>query len=60
MKALIVGALARLCTWLDWLPGWDRDEDGWHWYRSACWGCRLGLANYSLRLDDHWQTGVWT
>jgi hypothetical protein len=44
MKRLIVKNLERICTLLDHLRGL---------------GCRLGIANLSLALDDHWETGVW-
>jgi len=44
VKAWIVDHLETWCGYLDHFHGL---------------GCRIGLANLSDRLDQHWGTGVW-
>ncbi len=55
MKYLIVAGLERLCTLLDAIPAYE----GGRWYRYVDWGCRLGIAAWSGRLEDRWETGAW-
>jgi hypothetical protein len=56
----IVWGLVNLCALLDHIPVYRRGEKGWHW-TTAQWGCwPLGLAMKSDRLDQRWNTGVWT
>ena len=54
MKRLIVKWLEDLCDLLDRIP---LRENGRR--VASCWGCRLGLADLSARLDERWETGHW-
>lgn len=55
MRRVIVAALEAVCTLLGAIPKWE----GGRWYRFGHWGCQLGLASWSDRLDQRWGTGVW-
>lgn len=58
VKQLIVIWLEKLCTALDGIPTYDRQER--KWYRHGNWGCHpLGLALLSSHLDEKWDTKVW-
>lgn len=59
MKRLIVSGLEKACSALDNIPRIYRYDNRWHYTRGGCWGCSIGLANASAKLDEKWQTGVW-
>lgn len=55
LKRSYVLLLVGLCGLLDAIPGrWDG-----RWHRRGDWGCMIGLAHESARLDEKWKTGVW-
>jgi len=53
---VLVALTAWLCAALDHLPG----RIGGQWRRYGQWGCLIGLASVSARLDERWDTGYWT
>jgi hypothetical protein len=61
MKTAIVKGLVLACTALDYLPMCHRIESWWRWrwYRHGLLGCQLGMADWSVKLDQRWRTGVW-
>lgn len=54
VRRLLVAGLERLCTLLDRIP--TREQGRWF---IGGWGCRIGLARWSDRLDQRWHTGHW-
>lgn len=58
MRWIIVWSLESLCTALDQIPGTERGTTGE--LLPSCYGCRLGISRLSLRLEERWNTGVWT
>jgi hypothetical protein len=56
IQRMLVEKLEDLCGFIDRnVPGyWDGK-----WHRGGQWGCSIGLAAWSVRLDDRWQTGYW-
>jgi hypothetical protein len=61
-KRAIVTTLVWLCVVLDHVPGLCRTEQSWLTARPRRYsdlGCALGLALWSARLDERWNTGVW-
>ena len=56
MRLLLVVVTERLCRILDAIPRYCEGR----WYRHGDWGCQLGLAMLSYRLDERWGTGSWT
>lgn len=54
-RYLVVAGLEWSCWVLDRIPG----RSGGHWTRYGDWGCRIGLAYRSARLEDRWDTGFW-
>lgn len=59
MKRAIVVGLVRLCGCFDQIPFPERVDGKVRFYRGSLGCYRLRLAEKSLKLDDHWGTGVW-
>ena len=60
MRYAIVTSLESLCGLLDRIPIAYRYEGRWR-IGSGCIGChRFRLAELSSRLDERWETGVWS
>lgn len=56
VRRAIVVALETACEQVDRLWDWPPPV---RWL-AAMLGCPSGLAVWSARLDERWQTGVWT
>jgi hypothetical protein len=56
MREFVVAMLEKLCTLLDAIPRYSARR----WWRYGDWGCSLGLARLSARLEQRWETGYWT
>lgn len=50
MRRMIVAGLDHACSVVDRLPWWT------YWPVKRWLGCPSGLALWSARLDDRWQT----
>lgn len=68
VQASIVSAIETLDILLDAIPSVEfevtqRSNGYFNFVTRICryggWGCLLGVANLSSRLDDRWDTGVW-
>lgn len=53
IKYWIVAGLSLACERVDRLPNWTYPLVG-RWL-----GCPRGMALWSSKLDDRWQTGAW-
>lgn len=56
VKGLIVDLLERACSVVDRTASWPYPLS----LLAEWFGCPKGLADWSARLDDHWQTSIWS